>query len=154
MEFVLVHGSTQSSAGWDRLATASGTRGHQVTVIDLPPGRPEWTMADYAREASAQAGEPSGRRVVVGHSAAGSCCPPSQRPPRRAAAWLAAYIPDLAGGHSMAEDILPTGDRTLRPGWMRQAARQRLGTQPVEVNTGHCPHVSQPEVIADFLAQT
>jgi len=138
--------------------------------------------------------------------------------------WLAAYVPDLASGYSMAEDIaahrdaifhagwlgvdptsdpdlairflfhdcdqasrqwalgtlrlfnpgpavyqhtpsplppgitcsfiLPTGDRTLRPDWMRQTARQRLGVQPVEVNAGHCPHVSQPEGVADILAQT
>jgi Alpha/beta hydrolase family len=50
--------------------------------------------------------------------------------------------------------ILPTRDRTLRPEWMRQAARQRLRTQPAEVNAGHCPHVSQPGTIADILAQT
>lgn len=225
MDFVLVHGSTQSPAGWDRLATALDTRGHHVRAIGLSPGRPEWTVADYAREAAAQAGEPVGRRVVVGHSGAGVLLPAiadaTQAP---AAVWLAAYVPDLADGHSMAEDIaahrdaifhadwlgvdptsdpnlavrflfhdcdqptrqwalgtlrlfspgpaiyqhtpsplppaitrsfiLPTGDRTLRPSWMRQAARQRLGTQPVEVNAGHCPHVSQPEVVADLLAQT
>ena len=29
--------------------------------------------------------------------------------------------------------ILPVGDRTLRPEWVRQAARQRLGAQPAEV---------------------
>ena len=40
-EFVLVPGSTQTSAGWDRLAAALGARGHRVTAIDLPPGRPE-----------------------------------------------------------------------------------------------------------------
>ncbi len=50
--------------------------------------------------------------------------------------------------------ILPTGDRTLRPEWMRQAARHRLAAEPVEVNAGHCPHVSQPGTIADVLTQT
>ena len=49
--------------------------------------------------------------------------------------------------------ILPAGDRTLRPEWMRQAARQRLGAQPAEVNAGRCPHVSQPETIAGILTQ-
>jgi pimeloyl-ACP methyl ester carboxylesterase len=225
VEFVLVHGTTQSPAGWDRLAAALGARGHHVTAIDLPPGRPEWTVADYAREAAAQAGEPAGRRVVVGHSGAGVLLPAiadaTQAP---AAVWLAAYVPDLAGGHSMAEDIaahrdaifhadwlgvdptsdpelatrflfhdcdeparqwalgtvrlfnpgpavyrhtpsplptaitcsfiLPTADRTLRPDWMRHAARERLGIQPVEVDAGHCPHVSQPEVVAGILAKT
>jgi pimeloyl-ACP methyl ester carboxylesterase len=102
VEFVLVHGSTQSPAGWDRLAAALRTRGHYLTAIDLPPGRPEWAV-----------------------------------PPGITCSF-----------------ILPVGDRTLRPDWMRHAARERLGTQPVEVSAGHCPHASQPEVIAGILAQT
>jgi pimeloyl-ACP methyl ester carboxylesterase len=225
VKFILVHGSTQSPAGWDRLAGALGMRGHQVTAIDLPPGRPEWTVTDHAREAAAQAGEPAGRRIVVGHSGAGVLLPAiAEATQASAVVWLAAYVPDLAGGHNMAEDIaahrdaifhadllgvdptsdpdlaarflfhdcdqptrqwalgtralfnpgpavyqhtprplppaitcsfiLPTSDRTLRPDWMRQAARQRLGTQPAEVNAGHCPHVSQPEAVADILTQT
>ncbi len=225
LEFVLVHGTTQSPAGWDRLAGVLGTRGHDVTAIDLPVSRPEWTLADYAREAAAQAGQPPGRRVVAGHSGAGVLLPAIADATRASAmVWLAGYVPDLAGGRSMAEDIkaqrdamfhsgwlgvdpasdpqlalrflfhdcdpqtqqwalgtlrlfnpglavyqhtpgplppaitcsfiLPTGDRTLRPEWMRQAARQRLGVQPVEVDAGHCPHVSQPETIADILAQS
>ena len=225
MEFVLVHGSTQSPAGWDRLAAALGSRGHRVTAIDLPPGRPEWTVTDYASEAAAQAGEPADRRVVVGHSGAGVLLPAIADATRASAAvWLAAYVPDLIGGHSMAEDIaahrdaifhadwlgvdptsdqdlavrflfhdcdeptrqwalgtlrlfnpgpavyrhapsplppgitrsfiLPAGDRTLRPGWMRQAARERLGVEPVEVSAGHCPHVSRPEAVAGILAST
>jgi Alpha/beta hydrolase family len=223
-EFVLVHGSTQSPAGWDRLTGALGTHGHRVTTIDLPVDQPGWTVADYAREAATQAGEQAGRRVVAGHSGAGVLLPAiAQAAGASAVAWLAAYVPDLAGGHSMAEDIqahreamfhpgwlgvnpvsdpqqaqrflfhdcdpptrqwalgtlrlfnpgpavyqhtpgplppsitrafiLPTGDRTLRPAWMRQAARQRLGAQPVEVDAGHCPHVSQPETIAHILSR-
>jgi pimeloyl-ACP methyl ester carboxylesterase len=224
VEFILVHGTTQSPAGWDRLARARGARGHGVTVIDLPVDRPEWTVADYAREAAAQAGEPAGRRVAVGHSGGGALLPAiADAAQASAVVWLAAYVPDLAGGASMLEDInahrdamfhpdwlgvdptsspqqamrflfhdcdppiqqwalgtlrlfnpgpavyqhtpeplppavartfiLPTGDRTLRPQWMRQAAQQRLGTQPVEVNAGHCPHVSQPETIASILVR-
>jgi len=225
VEFVLVHGTTQSPAGWGRLAAALGARGHRVTAIDLPPGRPEWTVGDYAGEAAAQAGEPDGRRVVVGHSGAGVLLPAIADATRASAAvWLGAYVPDLAGGHSMAEDIaahrddifhpdwlgvdptsdpdlatrflfhdcdeptrqwalgtlrlfnpgpavyqhtpsplppalttsliLPAGDRTLRSDWMRHAARERLGIQAVEVDAGHCPHVSQPEVVADILDKT
>jgi pimeloyl-ACP methyl ester carboxylesterase len=225
VEFVLVHGTTQSPAGWDRLAGALGARGHRVTLIDLPTGQPEWTVTDYAREAAAQAGDPAGRRVVVGHSGAGVLLPAiAGAAEASAAVWLAAYVPDLTAGQSMAEDIkahrddmfhpdwlgvdptsdpqlalrflfhdcdpqtqqwalgtlrlfnpgpavyqhrpgplpsplrcafiLPTGDRTLRPEWMRQAARQRLGVQPAEVGAGHCPHVSRPEKVADILVQT
>lgn len=47
--------------------------------------------------------------------------------------------------------IVPALDRTLRPEWMRQAARDRLGVEPVEVSAGHCPHVSCPDTIADVL---
>ena len=49
--------------------------------------------------------------------------------------------------------VLPRGDRTLRPDWMRAAARERLGVEPVEIDSGHCPHVSQPEVLAATLEQ-
>jgi len=225
VEFILVHGTTQSPAGWDRLARALAARGHHVTAVDLPAGRPEWTVADYAGETSAQAGAPDGRRVVVGHSGAGVLLPAiADATKASAAVWLAGYVPDLAGGQSMSEEfttkrddmfqpdwigvdptsdpelavrflfhdcdaptrqwalgtlrlfipgpavyqhtpgplspaitrsfILPTGDRALRPEWMRAAAQQRLDTQPIEVDAGHCPHVSQPEQIAEILAQT
>jgi pimeloyl-ACP methyl ester carboxylesterase len=224
MEFVLVHGTTQSPAGWERLAGLLRAGGRDVTAVDLPVNRPEWTVTEYAREAAAQAGEPAGRRVVVGHSGAGVLLPAIADAARAAAiVWLAAYIPDFAGGHSMAEDvqahrdamfhpdwlgvdptsdpqqamrflfhdcdpataqwalgtlrlfnpgpavyrhtpaplspdaersvIVPAGDRTLRPEWMRQAARERLGIQPAEVSAGHCPHVSQPEAVARILCQ-
>lgn len=75
MEFVLVHGTTQSPAGWDRLTAELGARCHSATLIDLPTSRPEWTVAVYADEAAAQPGEPAGRRVVVGHSGAGVLLP-------------------------------------------------------------------------------
>lgn len=225
MEFVLVHGTTQSPAGWDRLAGVLGARGHEVAAIDLPVDRPEWTVADYAREAAVQAGEPAGRRVVVGHSGAGALLPGiADAAGSSAIVWLAGYVPDFADGRSLAEDIgayrdlmfhsawvgvnpvgdpqlalrflfhdcdpptrewalgtlrlfnpgaavyqhspeplppviarsfiLPTGDRTLRPDWMREAARQRLGVEPAEVDAGHCPHVSQPEAVADILVRS
>jgi hypothetical protein len=36
---------------------------------------------------------------------------------------------------------------------MRQAARERLGVEPVDVSAGHCPHVSRPEGVAAILAK-
>jgi Alpha/beta hydrolase family len=47
--------------------------------------------------------------------------------------------------------ILPTGDRTLSPEWMRRVSRKRLGIEPVELPGGHCPHVSRPEQVAALL---
>lgn len=156
------------------------------------------------------------------HSGAGVLLPAIAEAVNAATAvWLAAYVPDLAGGTSMLDDIktqrdavfhpdwlgvdptsdpalalrflfhdcgpqsqqwalgtlrlfnpgpavyqrspsalppgisraaiVPAADRTLRPEWMRQTARQRLGVEPVAINAGHCPHVSQPLILADIL---
>lgn len=219
-EFILVHGTTQSPAGWDRLAAELRDRGHGVTAVDLPADKPEWTPADYARQAAAQAST-ADRPVVVAHSGAGTLLPDIAGATGAATAvWLAAYVPDLAGGTSMLDDIktqrdamfhpdwigvdptsdpqlalrflfhdcdprtqqwalgtlrlfnppavyqhppsalpagisraavVPAADRTLRPEWMRQAARQRLGIEPTAIGAGHCPHVSQPRMLADIL---
>jgi pimeloyl-ACP methyl ester carboxylesterase len=223
-EFVLVHGTTQSPVGWDRLADELRRRDHAVTAIDLPTDQPEWTVADYARHAAAQAGTADDGRVVVGHSGAGVLLPAiAEAIGAVTAVWLAAYVPDLAGGNSMLDDIrtqrdamfhsdwlgvdptsdpelalsflfhdcdpeaehwalgtlrlfnpgpavyrhapaplpvaiaraviVPAADRTLRPQWMRQAARQRLGVERIAIDAGHCPHVSQPAELASILTR-
>ena len=222
-EFVLVHGTTQSLAGWDLLAGELRKRGYNVITVDMPADEPEWTVADYASHAAVQAGEPGGSRVVVGHSGAGVLLPSiAEAAGASAAVWLAAYVPDLVGGQSMLDDIkahrdemfspdwlgvdptsdpelalrflfhdcdqqvrqwalgtlrlfnpgpavyrhapaplraaivraciVPGADRTLRPEWMRQAARRRLGIEPAEIDAGHCPHVSQPWRVAEILS--
>lgn len=221
-QFVLVHGTTQSPAGWDRLADELRERGHGVAAVDLPCGEPEWAVTDYARHAAAQVGDAGERPVVVAHSGAGVLLPAIAGSVSAATAvWLAAYVPDLAGGTSMLDDIkaqrdamfhpdwpgvdpvsdpdlarrflfhdcdprtrqwalgtlrlfnpgpsvyqhspaalppgvslaavVPAADRTLRPEWMVQAARQRLGIEPARIDAGHCPHVSQPGRLADIL---
>lgn len=220
--FVLVPGTTQSAAGWDRLAAELRARGHGVTAVDPPADEPDWVPADYARHAAAQASEAGQRPVVVAHSGSGVLLPAIAEAVGAArAVWLAAYVPDLAGGASMLDDIktqreamfhpdwlgadpvgdpraalrflfhdcdprtrewalgtlrlfnpgpavyrhspsalpdgiaraaiVPAADRTLRPEWMERAARQRLGVEPVTIDTGHCPHVSRPGPLADIL---
>ena len=47
--------------------------------------------------------------------------------------------------------IVAAQDGTIRPEWQRRMARERLHVEPVEMATGHCPHVSQPERLADML---
>ncbi|WP_052809950.1 alpha/beta fold hydrolase [Streptomonospora alba] len=49
--------------------------------------------------------------------------------------------------------LLPLRDRTLRPHWMRVAAEVRLDVKAVEVDAGHCPHVSAPEEVASIIAE-
>lgn len=221
-EFVLVHGTTQGPAGWDRLADELRGRGHGVTAVELPADQPEWGPGDYACHAAAQAAQAGDGPVVVAHSGAGVLLPAIAGAAGAATAvWLAAYVPDLAGGNSMLDDIkgqrdamfwpdwlgvdptsdpalalrflfhdcdsetqrwalgtlwlfnpgpavyqhspsvlpdgiaraaiVPAADRTLRPEWLRQAARQRLGVEPVPIDAGHCPHVSQPRRLAGIL---
>ncbi|SFW90661.1 alpha/beta hydrolase [Amycolatopsis australiensis] len=47
--------------------------------------------------------------------------------------------------------VVPTADRTLRPGWMARAARERLGLEPLGIDAGHCPHVSRPAELARLI---
>lgn len=44
-------------------------------------------------------------------------------------------------------------DRTITPTWQLKASREWLGVEPVEIQSGHCPNVSQPEKLADILAK-
>jgi pimeloyl-ACP methyl ester carboxylesterase len=47
--------------------------------------------------------------------------------------------------------VVAAHDRTIRPEWQRQMARERLGVEPTEIPTGHCPNVSQPDLLAEIL---
>jgi pimeloyl-ACP methyl ester carboxylesterase len=47
--------------------------------------------------------------------------------------------------------IVATNDRTIRPGWQRRMARERLRVEPIEIPSGHCPNVSRPHLLADLL---
>ena len=94
MDFLLVHGSTQGPRGYDRLAAALNDRGHRTVAADLPVDRPEWTAAQYAEVARAQAGGLTDPVLVV-HSAAGVVAPAIAAAVRaRHVAWLGAVIPD------------------------------------------------------------
>jgi len=50
-----------------------------------------------------------------------------------------------------ATSIVATDDRTLTADWIRRTARRVLGVESVEIEAGHCPHVSQPERVAALL---
>ena len=47
--------------------------------------------------------------------------------------------------------IVCAEDRTATPGWARRAARDRLGVEPVEIASGHCPFLSRPRELAEAL---
>ncbi|WKN47994.1 alpha/beta fold hydrolase [Nocardioides sp. Arc9.136] len=65
-----------------------------------------------------------------------------------AAPWPAAALPAVPSRY-----VVTTRDRFLPPAVQRRVAAERLGiTAPDEVATGHCPHLSRPEELADLLA--
>jgi len=47
--------------------------------------------------------------------------------------------------------IVATGDRTLTADWGKKTTRRVLGREPIEIDAGHCPHVSQPDEVARLL---
>jgi hypothetical protein len=49
--------------------------------------------------------------------------------------------------------VVAANDRTIRPEWQRRMARERLGVAPIELPTGHCPNVSQPDRLAELLVE-
>jgi pimeloyl-ACP methyl ester carboxylesterase len=214
---VLVHGTTQAPAGWQRTAAVLRGAGHEVYAIDLIGLHPNSTSGAYGEAAVEQI--PGGRcDVVAAHSGGGLLLPAIARAlAARAQVYVAAVIPDgvrsfadelrddanvvahddwigvdptsdvdaarhflfhdcddtvtawalttlrsfrptavydevIAGIDIPAAAIVPTNDRTLHAEWMTGAARQRLGVEPVRIDTGHCPHVSRPQTVADTIA--
>jgi pimeloyl-ACP methyl ester carboxylesterase len=52
-----------------------------------------------------------------------------------------------------ARFVVTTRDRFIPPAVQRRVAAERLGNaDPDEIETGHCPHLSRPEELADRLA--
>jgi hypothetical protein len=47
--------------------------------------------------------------------------------------------------------ILAREDRSVAAGWSRRIARERLGTDALELDGGHSPLLSRPAALADAL---
>jgi hypothetical protein len=60
--------------------------------------------------------------------------------------WLAAAVPDFDGGSSFVDQIERSGPELAHEEW-----RERLGVEPIEVEGGHFPYVSRPDLLADVL---
>ena len=50
-----------------------------------------------------------------------------------------------------AASIVATRDRTLTADWGRRTSRRVLGVESLDIDAGHCPHVSRPERLAAML---
>ncbi len=106
MDFVLVHGTTQSPAAWERVSASLAARGHRAFAVDLPVDQPDLLADDYARIAAGQVADDVREPVVVAHSGGGLVATALGRRLRaRHLVWLAAVIPDFAGGRSLLDQI-------------------------------------------------
>lgn len=115
--FVLVHGAFQDASGWDAVAEALSSKGHEVVAVDLP-GRD--ATGDAARAVSleayietvsgavAAADDPV---ILVGHSFGGmTITAVADRMPEaiQRLIYVAAYVPQ--SGESMETLALSDGD--------------------------------------------
>ena len=219
--FCLVHGSTQSPAGWNLLVPELHKRGHDVVCVDLPTNEPDASATRYAEVIAESLSNVNDPAIIVAHSVSGLFPPlvPAYRPVSRLV-FLAAILPqigkslakqfrqspqmiqpnwvgkDPANDHEVARQYLfhdctpeivrwalttlrlfypkraieepcplkrwpdiPSNyiccrnDRTLNSHWWGSAARRRLNTEPIDFDSGHCPHVSQPAELADVLSK-
>lgn len=118
VDFVLVHGTTQSPSCWDRVGHDLTRRGHRAMPVDLPVDQPDLLVDDYARIAAGQVADDVREPVVVAHSGGGLVASALAR--RLGAAhvvWLAAFVPDFAGGSSMLDQVRAEQDTMFGAEW-------------------------------------
>ena len=60
--------------------------------------------------------------------------------------WPLARWPDIPTRFVLCRD-----DRFFPPRWLRPLVRDRLGIEPDEIDSGHCPALSRPRELAELL---
>ncbi|MGH3804166.1 MAG: alpha/beta hydrolase [Pseudonocardiaceae bacterium] len=116
MKVVLVHGTTQSPAGWSLLNDRLAAAGHDSVNVDLAALSSDANACDYADEAARQVpGDVAD--VVVAHSGSGLILPAiSTRLKASAQVFLAALIP--AGEMSFSEELGEDPEAVVNPRWI------------------------------------
>jgi hypothetical protein len=71
------------------------------------------------------------------------------RPPWYPEGLYAEVCPPSSWPNVPSSYIVCSEDRTLRPEWSRQAARELLGVEAIAIPGGHCPQVSRPGRLAE-----
>jgi pimeloyl-ACP methyl ester carboxylesterase len=118
MDHVLLHGTTQSPACWDRVGKVLTERGHRAFAIDFPVDQPDLLADDYARIAMAQLPDDIHEPVVTAHSGGGLILTAlANRLAARHLVWIGALIPDFAGGASLLAEIKANQDTMFGPEW-------------------------------------
>jgi pimeloyl-ACP methyl ester carboxylesterase len=117
-DVVLVHGTTQSAAGFGGLAAALRELGHRVVAPQIPCGAADSAIAYADLLADAL---PEGLRepVVVAHSAGGLLLPAlAARLGARHQVWLAAAVADHAGGRGFRQELRADPPAVVNPDWI------------------------------------
>lgn len=110
-DVVLVHGTTQTAAGFWRLVEALERRGHRALAVSVPSAAAS-SSAAYTELFAAQLPADLHRPVIAAHSAAGLLLPAlAQRLDATHQVWMAAAVADYAGQRSLISEIKadPTG---------------------------------------------
>jgi hypothetical protein len=122
-DIVLVHGTTQSAAGFAGLVAALAERGHRALTVDVPSAAGA-TAGEYARLLAAQLPADLDDPVVVAHSAGGLLLPAlAGAIGARHQVWLAAVVADHAGRRSFLAELRTDPPAVVNPDW--------LGVDPV-----------------------
>jgi pimeloyl-ACP methyl ester carboxylesterase len=101
--FCLVHGSTQSPAGWKLLVSEMESRGHRCVCVDLPVNEPDASANRYADVIGDAVGAMESA-IVVAHSAGGLFLPlVAGRVKVARLVYLASVIPEI--GKSFIEQF-------------------------------------------------
>ena len=115
---MLVHGTTQSAAGFAPLADALEPTGHRVVCLEVPT-RTATTAAGYAELLASQVPDDVDEPIVVAHSAAGLILPALAR--RLGAGhqvWLAAMVADYARRRSLLDELRADPTAMFHPEWI------------------------------------
>jgi hypothetical protein len=117
-EVVLVHGTTQSAAGFWRLTDALAQRGHRALTVEVPSAAADSSTA-YAELLAGQLPTDLYRPVVAAHSAAGLLLPAlAERLDAADQVWMAAAVPDYHGGRSLLDEIRGDPTAVFHPEWV------------------------------------
>lgn len=104
-DIVLVHGTTQTAAGFSGLVEALAERGHRAFAVDVPSGGAS-SAAGYAALVARQLPDDLQDPVVAAHSASGLLLPAIARHVgARHHVWLAATVADFPGGRSLLAEL-------------------------------------------------
>ena len=117
-DVVLVHGSTQTAAGFWRLTGALERRGHRALTVAIPDAAAD-SSARYAELLAAQLPGDLFRPVVAAHSASGLLLPAlADRLDATHQVWLAAAVADYRGRRSLLSEVQADPTAVFHAEWV------------------------------------